>query len=368
MSVYGAILPGAASLSRFQGELSREARQRLKWIDWYHSHSQNGRKTCRHFGISPDTFYRWLRRYNPRDLSSLEDRSRKPHHLRQRSWSVELVQEVQRLREQYPRWGKEKLARLLPQELATSVSTVGRILAYLKQRGVLKEPTRQGITQRRRPQRPHAVRKPKEYQPQAPGDLVEVDTLDIRPLPGVVLKQFTARDVVCRWDVLEVHHRATASLAAQFLESLLDRMPFPIKAIQVDGGSEFYAQFEAACQSKGIPLFVLPPKSPKLNAHVERANRTHTEEFYEVVEDLPWTVAELAPYLLEHEWVYNHIRPHQSLGYLTPHAYWQRWQAEHPPQQENGTAGEQPDIPSPPNNPSILYPTGKEVGVRHVLD
>ncbi len=48
---------------------------------------------------------------------------------------------------------------------------VGRILTYLKGRNLLREP----------------------------GDLVEVDTLNIRPLPGVVLKQFTARDVVSRW-------------------------------------------------------------------------------------------------------------------------------------------------------------------------
>ena len=45
----------------------------------------------------------------------------------------------------------------------------------------------------------------------------------------------------------------------------------------MDGGSEFMAGFERACQEAGIRLFVLPPHSPKLNGHVERANRTHTE-------------------------------------------------------------------------------------------
>ena len=44
------------------------------------------------------------------------------------------------------------------------------------------------------------MRKPKEYRATQPGDIVQVDTLDVRPLPGVVLKHFTARDVVCRWD------------------------------------------------------------------------------------------------------------------------------------------------------------------------
>jgi putative transposase len=50
--------------------------------------------------------------------------------------------------------------------------------------------------------------------------------------------------------------------------------------LQVDGGSGFAAEFEAACRQRGLYLFVLPPRSPRLNGAVERANRTHTEESY----------------------------------------------------------------------------------------
>lgn len=53
-----------------------------------------------------------------------------------------------------------------------------------------------------------------------PGDMIQVDTLDVRPLPGVVLKQLTARDVISRWDVLEVHRQATASTIVGFLDAL----------------------------------------------------------------------------------------------------------------------------------------------------
>ena len=72
---------------------------------------------------------------------------------------------------------------------------------------------------------------------------MEIDTKEIRMHRGVLLKHFSARD---------------------------------------DGGSEFAAEFEEACQQKQLPLFVLPPKSPKLNGHVERSHRTHNEEFYQV--------------------------------------------------------------------------------------
>ena len=64
------------------------------------------------------------------------------------------------------------------------------------------------------------MRKPRDYQARAPGDIVQVDTLDLRPLPGVILKHFTARDVVSRWDALSVHTRATATMATQFLHTL----------------------------------------------------------------------------------------------------------------------------------------------------
>ena len=159
---------------------------------------------------------------------------------------------------------------------------------------------------------------------EAPGDIVEVDTLDMRPLPGVVLKHFTARDIVSRWDVLEAHSRATSRTASAFLDVLLERMPFPVRAIQVDGSSEFKDAFEAECQKKGIKLFVLPPRSPQLNGHVESAQRTHAEEFYELT-DSSFDIAELNQALRTWGHVYANVRPHQSLGHLTPYQFLQKY-------------------------------------------
>jgi len=101
-------------------------------------------------------------------------------------------------------------------------------------------------------------------------------------------------------------------------------VPFPIKALQVDGGPEFAAEFEQACQQKELPLFVLPPKSPKLNGHVERSNRTHNEEFYEVHADSDQPPV-LNRQLRRWERTYNCVRPHQSLAYLTPLEFVARW-------------------------------------------
>lgn len=345
MQTYGAIIPGAASLARLLPEqaaearreqaearrevtLSREAKHRLRVVRWHEEHGGNVSRTAERFGYSRVTIYTLLKRYRAKGVAGIEDRSHRPRRCRQSTWPAELEQRVLQLREQFPRWGKDKLVVLLRREgVQVSTSMVGRILKRLKDTGQLVEPP----PERRRPKnqrpRPYAIRKPKGYLAKEPGDIVEVDTVDLRPLPGVILKHFTARDIVSRWDVLGVASRATANMAAQFLDALQERSPFPIKAIQVDGGSEFKAEFEAACEERGLRLFVLPPRSPKLNGCVERGNRTHREEFYEVY-DLEWTVAGLRPDLLNWEIIYNTVRPHQSLDYLTPQEYITQWRLQ----------------------------------------
>jgi transposase InsO family protein len=318
MRVFG-LIRQFQRLSRYQDvKLTAKEQDRLRALALWQETSEVD-LACQTFGLSRASLYRWRKRLDPKDLTSIQNRSRRPRRLRKPTWSLDLVEAVKRLRETYPRWGKDKLVVLLRREgFLTSTSTVGRILTYLKQHHRLIDSPRFTISARkRRLVRPYAIRKPPHYIARHPGDLVQLDTLDLRPVPGVILKQFTARDVISRWDVLKAHERATAHSASIFLHTLQRRMPFPIRAFQVDGGSEFFAQFEKACQQLGIRLFVLPPKSPKLNGAVERANRTHTEEFYEVTPS-SWTIAHLNQELLQWEKIYNTIRPHQALRYLTP--------------------------------------------------
>jgi putative transposase len=345
MSVRGSVIPGAGRLAGLGKVLSKEARLRLRWMDYYAEHHDIG-LTCRHFGISRKTFWKWRQRYRPDDLGTLEDRSRRPRRVRAPEWLPRLVEAVRALREAYPRWGKDKLVVLLRRRgFQVSTSKVGRILGWLKERGVLRDPVLVRRSQRRaHVPRPYAIRKPKEYTVTRPGDLVQLDTQQQRPLPGQVFYHFGARDTVSRWDVLALHSRATAHTARDFLLEVLTRMPFPVRALQIDGGSEFKGVFEEACQLLGLPLFVLPPHSPKLNGRVERSHRTHDEEFYQCYSG-DFTVRAITPALRRHERVYNTIRPHQALGYLTPAA----WLAHHRAAgNENGTIGAPtPSVPSP---------------------
>lgn len=320
VNLFSALPVGAGQLPHAH-RLSRRANQRLKWLDYRKTHTVT--QTCRHYDIPRSTLHRWQKRFDPAHLASLEDRSSRPRTMRQRTWGACEVEAVLALRTQYPRWGKAKLAVLLARDgIRLSVSMVGRILRTLRQRRLLIEPRIARAPPRSRHARPHAQRKatgvtiPKE----TPGDLIEIDTMRLYPAPGVVRYHFSAVDLVSRFGVVGVRGVATAGTAKEFLAEVHARCPFPIKAIQIDGGSEFMAAFEAECQAQAIPLWILPPRSPKLNGHVERMNRTFREEWWQCYE------GETDLLIMQEagragEAVYNAIRPHQALGMRTPIAF-----------------------------------------------
>jgi transposase InsO family protein len=328
--VYGDIIPGSEfirSLAR-QGKISKEAVKRLRWFDYY-SRCRNARKTCRHFGIPAQTFYRWKNRFDPDVLGTLEEESRRPKRVRSPQTPLAVVERILELRTQYPRWGKDKLAVLLKRErIQISGATVGRVMKRLRERGLLVEPenVRQAKLARKRRRRPrYATRRPKGYKVEAPGDLFQVDTLRVRLIPNEERFHFSAWDQISKFVGMKVFRRQTSTTAADFLHHLKTKFPFRIKAIQIDGGSEFMDQFEVACRRAKILLFLNPPHCPELNGGVERSNRTHREEFYEV-EDVSLDVGEHNKQLAKYEYCHNYIRPHRALDMQTPNEYYLQWE------------------------------------------
>ena len=232
------------------------------------AHGLTATQAAEAVGVPRATLYRWER--------APELRSRRPRRLRGRNWTAALVAAVEGLRADNPMWGKRKLGPLLRAAGRTvSDSTVGRILTELVRRGrivpvpVFRRPCRAAATVRRR----WAKRLRGALAAERPGQAVQVDTLSLSFPDGKGVKQFTAVDRVSRWSIGMGAHRATASSAARFLEKLIRDAPFPVRAVQIDGGSEFKAEFEAACQAKDIALRVLPPRSPELNSRVEPCRR-----------------------------------------------------------------------------------------------
>ena len=98
-------------------------------------------------------------------------------------------------------------------------------------------------------------------------------------------------------------------------------MPFKVKSIQVDGGSEFMKDFEHECANQRLPLFVLPPKRPQFNGGVERGNRIFRDDFYSRKDLLADSVGHIKGLLQQAVHKYNSFRPHFSLKGLTPYDY-----------------------------------------------
>ncbi len=83
---------GAKRLARIP-ELPREATVRLRWFEHYHK-SKNASLTCRYFGISRKTFYKWKKRYDPWNLATLETRSRASKRRRKLSQKKKRISEL----------------------------------------------------------------------------------------------------------------------------------------------------------------------------------------------------------------------------------------------------------------------------------
>jgi transposase-like protein len=98
-------------------KLSKAARLRLEWIIFYYNKAKrNARLTCRYFGISPKTFYKWLNLFNEENLKSLEDRSKAPKTQRKPEYTPQEIQRVIGLRLKYPTLGRDKLQTIYQEE------------------------------------------------------------------------------------------------------------------------------------------------------------------------------------------------------------------------------------------------------------
>ena len=231
---------GAALAARPCAKEHGDAAHRRDILKRWHRARDNGLSAAAAadaVGVSRATLYRWRKL---RDRGRLAPQSRRPHHLRRPAWAPALVKAVREARADYPTWGKAKLTVVLRRQgYRGSRSTIGRILKRLVENGAVSP-----VPALRR-NRPHAKRLPKGRKPTTPGEIVQLDILTIDPGQGrPTVKQFTACDPVAKWTCAQAWRRATAHNAKRFLDKLLADMSFHIKAIQIDGGSEFKADFK----------------------------------------------------------------------------------------------------------------------------
>ena len=264
--------------------------------------------------ISRATFYRWNKAYRYYDLKGLRPKSTRPERVRQPEvLTKDMIAIIRRLREEHPFFGKVKIHALCKQQgINISLSSVGRALHYLIERhivlsvGILKcKKERKFI---RKFSNSYSKRLPKYHK-----SPIEIDHTIIN-LRGTEQRVFVAYDRISRFCLCKSYRRATADNASNFLEYIVPHWPYKPRELQVDGGSEFRASFENACEVNNIKLFVLPPRSPKLNGGVERYNQTLQDEFFLLrYNELPTDTELLNKELNKWQKYYNEERPHRSL-------------------------------------------------------
>lgn len=240
-------------------------------------------------------------------------------------------QQILELRLKRPGLGKDKLKTLLDKRCyqagqpALSVSTIGRLVTKLQVRGEL--PTRQQLTLSAKTgklmdKRTHRTNLKKarrgSFRPQSLGDLVQVDCV-IKIIAGLRRYVISAIDYRSQFAFSYGYKTLSSASATDFLVKLRQVAPFDVIRVQTDNGAEFHKHFHAAIEQLTITHFWSYPRSPKMNAKIERYNRTVQEEFVdwyqpELTEDLADCNSQLMDWLI---W-YNAERPHWSLRLTAP--------------------------------------------------
>ncbi|MBO0879866.1 MAG: IS481 family transposase [Mycobacterium sp.] len=305
--------------------MDRRARHRLAVLRHAEEVTGNAAMTCRYFGITRQTYYNWLRRYETEGVDGLRDRSRRPRNS-PNATRAEVVEKILHLRTAY-HFGPDKIVMYLKRyhDITISKSGVWRILHRLDL-GRLPASQRYQRHDRRW----------KRYEKQRPGHQVQIDVKFVEPLPNVGAKgvkpeikpvgrrgkfyQFTAIDDCTRLRVLKIYPKNNQKTAIQFLDYMLSQLPFQVEAIQTDNGAEFQSSFHWHVLDKGIRHIYIKPRTPRLNGKVERSHRIDAEEFYRlldgaVIDDVNIFNARLK------EWqdYYNYDRPHGGLDGQTPY-------------------------------------------------
>jgi transposase InsO family protein len=277
--------------------MEKEVRQRLQWVKLYEESGDAG-LVCRRCGISRPTLRKWWSRYQAQGLDGLLSQSRRPHSSPATKIGADhekLILELRRTRSLGARRIQSELKRL--HDISLSVASIHKVLCRHQVKPLVKYRRKADFTRYQRP---------------IPGERVQMDTCKIAP----GLYQYTAVDDCTRYRVLRVYARRTANNTLDFIENVIDEMPFPIQRIQTDRGREFFAVVvQERLKQYGIKFRPNKPASPHLNGKVERSQKTDKVEFYSTV-DL--ASAELDMLLAEWQHYYNWDRPHSAHNGKTP--------------------------------------------------
>lgn len=262
---------------RFRDMITQEAEERAKMLSFWKKHGDVATKEA--FTISRPTLFRWQKelRKGGRKLESLVPKSTAPHTKRKRIIPppVEVLILKERAMEKI---GKDKLSLLIKTDgVGTqSASTIGRMLGDLKRRNQKKLSLygNMGKLIERKPKKQRKKLRSKGYH----GALAKADTI-IRFTNGIKRYILTGIDLETKFAFAYAYTSHASKPAADFMRTFKEVAPVSLTHVQTDNGSEFADHFELYLEQEGMVHFHTFPRCPKMNAEIERFNRTLSEAF-----------------------------------------------------------------------------------------
>lgn len=296
-----------------------EIETKMKVICFFDKYGLNPTKDA--FNVSRSSIYLWkqkLKASNGR-LFSLINQSRKPHNTRRMYIDTNIYNFIESLRKKYPTLSKDKIKPLLDEYCLTndltsvSVSKIGKIIKRNNFFFYLPKRKKSGLS----------VKKKRlfGYSVADIGDLIQIDTI-VKFKDGIKRYILTAIDIKSKFAFSYAYKNHSSRSAKDFIQKLIKVSPYSIKAIQTDNGSEFLDYADKEMETNGIVHFFTYPKSPKMNAYIERFNRTIQEEHINHNKDtLAYNLNQFNNNLMEYLLFYNTKRIHHSLNNIIPMDY-----------------------------------------------
>lgn len=267
--------------------------------------------------FSERTLKYWLSGYRKYGLSGLADKSKRPKSQFNET-PIRIKERIIELRNETKLCAKKLNYKLEKEGIDVSDRLIGKII---KQEGLVRK---------------YRTRKLKYKYikvPLSPGELVEID---IKYVPKKVKNkryyQFTAIDCATRWRYLEIYDDMGNGNAIRFLNQVIEKATFKIRAIKTDNGSCFTNRYtgylkssdpinprlhplDLECQKLNIIHYLIDPGKPAQNGKVERSHRTDQEMFYDRRKFK--TLVGLKRAIKQWNNNYNNLE-HCALGGLTP--------------------------------------------------
>ncbi len=312
-----------ASLRRFSE--NEVAQQRLKIMKFYEKHGEEATKEA--FGVDRKLISKWRKRLkeNGGRLEALVPHSTRPKRVRKSKIPSEIIDFIRSLRQRHPRLGKEKIKPLLDEYCrdrglkTISEPTIGNIIKrhnffFQKSGRIYHNPDSKWAKNSKDRQKRTKVKHPPRHEEL--GHIVS-DTVE-RITDGIKDYFYSAIDATGKFALTLNYKRLNSRNMKDFYERFKSVYPGEIKVWQSDNGSENLGEFDKALKKDGIPHLFSYPRCPKINAHIERYNRTIQEEFIDnhldIIHDKRLFNEALAEYLI----FYNTKRVHKSLNNKTP--------------------------------------------------